>query len=53
MAPKTEYRVRHLPGMHDSRLIGVGSFAGVVKSSISGQKVMIEELEQDIAGQRG
>ena len=53
MALMTEHRVRHLPVMDDSRLIGVVSIGDLVKGIISEQQFIIEQLEHYISGQRG
>jgi len=50
MALMTEKRVRHLPVMEQDRLIGVISIGDLVKSIISEQKFMIEQLERYIKG---
>ncbi|MFZ2652348.1 MAG: CBS domain-containing protein [Burkholderiaceae bacterium] len=52
MALMTEHRVRHLPVMDGSRLIGVVSIGDLVKDIISQQKFIIEQLEHYIAGER-
>ncbi len=44
MAIMTEKRVRHLPVMEDSKLIGVISIGDLVKSIISNQKFLIDQL---------
>jgi len=50
MALMTEKRVRHLPVMDQGRLVGVISIGDLVKSIISEQKFMIEQLERYITG---
>jgi CBS domain-containing protein len=44
MAIMTEKRVRHLPVMEDSKLIGVISIGDLVKNIISNQKFLIDQL---------
>jgi CBS domain-containing protein len=53
MALMTEHRVRHLPVMDGSRLIGIVSIGDLVKGIISEQQFIIEQLEHYISGQRG
>jgi CBS domain-containing protein len=50
MAIMTEKRVRHLPVMEDSELIGVISIGDLVKSIISNQKFLIDQLVHYIHG---
>ena len=50
MALMTEAHIRHLPVMADGRLIGVVSIGDVVKSIITDQGFMIEQLTNYIAG---
>jgi len=50
MAIMTEKRVRHLPVMEESRVIGVISIGDLVKSIITEQKFIIEQLEKYITG---
>jgi CBS domain-containing protein len=52
MALMTEHRVRHLPVMDGTRLIGLVSIGDLVKDIISEQKFIIEQLEHYITGQR-
>lgn len=50
MALVTEKRVRHLPVIDEGRLVGVISIGDLVKSIISEQKFIIEQLERYIRG---
>ncbi len=50
MALMTDHRVRHLPVVADGRLIGVISIGDVVKSIITEQGFMIEQLTSYIVG---
>ena len=52
MALMTENRVRHLPVMMHGKLIGLISIGDLVKHIISEQKIVIEQLEHYISGQR-
>ena len=53
MVLMTETRVRHLPVMDKGKLIGLISIGDLVKDVISEQKLIIEQLEHYIAGERG
>jgi CBS domain-containing protein len=48
MALMTEKRVRHLPVIEESRVIGLISIGDLVKSIISEQQFIIEQLEHYI-----
>ena len=50
MVLMTENRLRHLPVMEGSQLLGLISIGDLVKSIISDQKFMIEQLEHYISG---
>ena len=50
MVVMTERRVRHLPVIDGGRLIGVISMGDLVKSIITEQKFIIEQLERYISG---
>lgn len=50
MAIMTEHRVRHLPVVDGTRVIGLISIGDLVKSIISDQQFMIAQLEHYIAG---
>ena len=50
MAVMTGKRVRHLPVMDQGQLIGVISIGDLVKSIITEQKFIIEQLERYIKG---
>lgn len=49
MALMTDKRVRHLPVFDEGRLLGVISIGDLVKSIITEQKFMIEQLEKYIS----
>lgn len=50
MAVMTERHVRHLPVMEGDQLVGVISIGDLVKSIITEQKFIIEQLERYIRG---
>jgi CBS domain-containing protein len=53
MALMTDHRVRHLPVMDHGKLVGLISIGDLVKDIISEQKLIIQQLEHYIAGDRG
>jgi CBS domain-containing protein len=50
MALMTEKRVRHLPVLEGQKVVGIVSIGDLLKSIISKQKFVIEELERYIHG---
>jgi len=52
MAIMTEKRVRHLPVLHEGKLIGIVSIGDLVKSIIDQQKFTIEQMANYISGTR-
>ena len=52
MAVMTNKRVRHLPVIDDGQLIGIISIGDLVKSTISDQNFMIDQLEHFLQGGR-
>lgn len=50
MALMTDKRVRHMPVMDEGQLVGVISIGDLVKSIITEQKFIIEQLERYISG---
>ena len=53
MALMTENRMRHLPVMQGSRLVGMVSIGDLVKQVVADQQFIIEQLEHYISGERG
>jgi CBS domain-containing protein len=52
MAVMTARAVRHLPVLERGQLVGIVSIGDMVKSVISDQKFIIEQLEHFIHGDR-
>lgn len=52
MAIMTEKRVRHLPVLHEGKLIGIVSIGDLVESIVNQQKFTIEQLGNYISGTR-
>ena len=50
MAVMTDKHVRHLPILHEDKLVGMVSIGDLVKSIIADQKFTIEQLENYIRG---
>ena len=50
MAVMTEKHVRHLPVLHEDRMVGIVSIGDLVKSTIAEQKFTIEQLVHYISG---
>ena len=50
MALMTDKRIRHLPVMQGEKVVSVISLGDLVKSIISEQKTLIQQLEQYITG---
>ncbi|MBA2493020.1 MAG: CBS domain-containing protein [Gammaproteobacteria bacterium] len=50
MALMTTKRVRHLPVVKDKRVVGLLSIGDLVKAIIEEQQVMIDQLQEYIAG---
>ena len=50
MALMTKNRIRHLPVIHEKKLIGLISIGDIVKSIFTQQKIAIDDLENYIMG---
>jgi len=50
MAVMTDKRIRHLPIIEEGKLIGIVSIGDLVKSTISDQKFLIDQLVHFIHG---
>ncbi|OGD28736.1 MAG: hypothetical protein A2Y56_01045 [Candidatus Aminicenantes bacterium RBG_13_63_10] len=50
MALMTKNRIRHLPVIHNDRLVGLVSIGDILKSVISQQKITIDHLQDYIIG---
>ena len=50
MAVMTEYHIRHLPVIDGDEVVGIVSIGDLVKSTISSQKFIIDQLVQYIHG---
>ena len=50
LAVMTERRIRHLPVVEASQIIGVVSIGDLVKTIIADQELLINQLEQYISG---
>ena len=50
MALMTKNRIRHLPVIHNDKLVGLVSIGDILKSVISQQKITIDHLENYIKG---
>jgi CBS domain-containing protein len=50
MGLMTDKHVRHLPVLENGKLVGVVSIGDVVKTLITDQKILIEQLESYITG---
>jgi CBS domain-containing protein len=46
----TERRIRHLPVMHEGRMVGMISIGDLVRAVIEDQQTTIEQLEKFISG---
>jgi CBS domain-containing protein len=52
MVTMTQHRVRHLPVLDDSRVVGIVSIGDVVNAMITQKQFLIDQLEGYITGQR-
>jgi len=50
LALMTEKKIRHLPVISENQVIGIVSIGDLVKSKISDQKFVIDQLERYISG---
>jgi len=50
MHTMSESRIRHLPVMHEGKMLGMLSLGDLVKETISYQKTLIQQLESYIRG---
>jgi CBS domain-containing protein len=50
MALMTEKRTRHLPVLHEGRLVGLVSIGDIVKAIIIDQEITIRSLQNYITG---
>ncbi len=50
LALMTEKKIRHLPVINENQIIGIVSIGDLVKSKISDQKFVIDQLERYISG---
>lgn len=50
MALMTDKRVRHLPVVHNKRVLGVLSIGDLVKAIIEKQQIIIDQLQEYITG---
>jgi CBS domain-containing protein len=51
MALMTQHRVRHLPVVEDGRVVGMISIGDLVKAIIAEQQIIIDQLQNYIAGE--
>ena len=52
MVAMTQHRVRHLPVLDDSRVVGIVSIGDIVNAVITQKQFLIDQLEGYITGQR-
>jgi len=50
MALMTDKRLRHLPVVHNKRVVGVVSIGDLVKAIIQEQQIIIDQLQEYISG---